>query len=162
MWTATAATSTGGRASLNDEVLIGGAANDTLQGGFGADYLNGGEGDDQLVTQGPEGTTKRAGSGNDAVVALGSGQDQLWGGEGRERFEFLAIKPPTAGANDLIMDWESPDTLSFADVGILTSSSILPLSYSQSWPTNTLRRCGSRTSTSRRGPSTWPLRSAAT
>ncbi|MGA0605040.1 calcium-binding protein [Phenylobacterium sp. VNQ135] len=115
---------------LGDDVLVGGAGADTLQGGFGADYLNGGDGDDHLVTQGPEGTTMRGGSGNDTLVAFSSGQDQLWGGDGRDRFEFVANKLPAAGQDDLIMDWEAHDTLSFADVGILTAS-ILPLSYSE-------------------------------
>lgn len=116
---------------LGDDTLAGGAGDDTLQGGFGADDLNGGDGDDRLVTQGPEGATMRGGAGADTLTAFGSGQDLLWGGEGRDRFEFVANAAPNPGHDDLIMDWESHDTISFADVGILSTASILPLSYSE-------------------------------
>lgn len=115
---------------LGDDLLIGGAGDDTLQGGFGSDYLVGGDGNDLLVTQGPERTALRGDGGNDTLVAGGAGRDELWGGEGRDRFEFVAKTPPTQGLDDRIMDWEAHDTLSFAEVSILTSA-ILPTSYSE-------------------------------
>lgn len=115
---------------MGDDVLIGGAGADTLQGGFGADDLSGGAGDDLLSNQGHEGASLRGDAGNDTLAAMSAGRDQLWGGEGRDRFEFVAKTSPSDGRDDVIMDWEAHDTLSFADVGIYVSS-ILPTSYSE-------------------------------
>jgi Ca2+-binding RTX toxin-like protein len=114
---------------LGDDSLVGGDGADTLNGGFGADRLGGGAGDDLLVGRGPEGTWMRADEGNDTLAAFGAGQDTLYGGEGRDRFEFVANTPASDGF-DVIMDWEAHDTLSFADVSIQTAG-ILPLSYSE-------------------------------
>lgn len=114
-----------------DDILLGGAGNDTLQGGFGADSLRGGQGDDLLVAQGPEGTIIQAGEGSDTLVAGGAGRDLLYGEEGRDRFEFVVKTAPTQGLDDVILDWEAHDTLSFAEVSILSPAAILPPSYSE-------------------------------
>lgn len=116
---------------LGDDTLVGGDGDDTLQGGFGADRFGGGAGDDLLVAQGPEGAWMRGDEGDDTLVAATVGRDTLYGGEGRDRFEFVAKAPSAGDADAVIMDWEAHDTLSFAEVSILSSPSILPLSYSE-------------------------------
>ncbi|WP_309092455.1 calcium-binding protein [Phenylobacterium sp.] len=116
---------------LGDDSLVGGGGNDTVQGGFGADRLSGGAGDDLLVAQGPAGAWMRGDEGNDTLSSATAGQDTLYGGEGRDRFEFVIKTPPTLGQDDLIMDWEAHDTLSFAEVSILSPAAILPTSYSE-------------------------------
>ena len=113
---------------MGDDTLVGGAGSDTLTGGFGADSLRGGAGDDMLVTQGPEGTLIQGDEGNDTIFAAGAGKDLLYGGEGRDRFEFVAKTPPTLSQDDVILDWESADSLSFVGVSIY---SILPRQYSE-------------------------------
>lgn len=127
---------------LGDDELFGGLGSDTLSGGdgadrleagFGQDLLNGGAGDDQLVSQGPEAATLSGDAGNDTIVSGGAGQDVISGGEGRDRFEFVAKTAPVLGVEATITDWESHDTLSFAEVSILGGSpgGILPRSYSE-------------------------------
>lgn len=112
---------------LGDDTLNGGAGNDTLQGDLGSDVLFGGDGDDMLVARG--GDSGLVGdAGNDTLVAAGAGRDMLWGGAGRDRFEFVSMTAPAATTDDVIMDWESSDTLAFYGVGI---ASILPRSYSE-------------------------------
>jgi Ca2+-binding RTX toxin-like protein len=116
---------------LGDDSVVGGDGNDTLQGGFGADRFGGGVGDDLLVAQGPQGAWMRGDEGNDTLVLGTAGQDTLYGGEGRDRFEFVAKGPVDAAHTDIIMDWEAHDTLSFAEVSILSPAAILPQSYSE-------------------------------
>lgn len=112
---------------LGDDTLNGGAGNDTLQGDLGSDVLFGGDGDDMLVARGGD-SGLVGGDGADTLVASGAGRDMLWGGEGRDRFEFVATTPPAPTTDDVIMDWESSDSLAFFGVGI---ASILPRSYSE-------------------------------
>ena len=118
-------------AGQGSDTLEGGAGNDQLNGGFGADLLNGGDGDDQLVSQGPEASTLNGGAGADTLVTGGVGRDVLSGGEGRDRFEIVAKTAPSVGLEAVIGDWESGDQIHFAAVSILSTSSILPLSYSE-------------------------------
>lgn len=113
---------------MGDDTLVGGAGSDTLTGGFGADSIRGGAGDDMLVTQGPDSTLIQGDEGNDTIFAAGAGRDLLYGGEGRDRFEFVAKTPPTLGQDDVILDWESADSLNFVGVSIY---SILPREYSE-------------------------------
>lgn len=117
---------------LGNDTLNGGAGADQLQSGFGADSLNGGDGEDTLISQGPDASTLSGGAGSDLIVSGGAGRDVVFGGEGRDRFEFVAKTAPSVGLEAEIRDWESGDTLAFAGVSILsTTSSILPLSYSE-------------------------------
>ncbi|WP_293350100.1 calcium-binding protein [Phenylobacterium sp.] len=116
---------------LGNDTLIGGLGNDNLSGGFGADSLSGGDGADQLVSRGPEATTLDGGAGADTIVSGGAGRDIIFGGEGRDEFDFVARTEPSAGVEAEIRDWESGDSLHFDAVSILSSSSILPLSYSE-------------------------------
>jgi len=113
------------------DTLQGGGGNDQLNGGFGADLLNGGDGDDQLVSQGPEASTLNGGAGSDTLVTGGAGRDILSGGEGRDRFEIVAKTAPSAGVEAVVGDWEAGDQIHFAAVSILSSSEILPRSYSE-------------------------------
>ncbi|WP_421935946.1 calcium-binding protein [Phenylobacterium sp.] len=117
---------------LGNDTLTGGDGGDIVSGGFGQDLLTGGNGDDQLVSQGPEAATLSGDAGNDTLVSGGAGVDVLYGGHGRDRFEFAAKITPDAGVEATIMDWESHDTLSFAEVSILSDASgILPRAYSE-------------------------------
>lgn len=117
---------------LGNDTLTGGDGDDIVSGGFGQDLLTGGNGDDQLVSQGPDAATLSGDAGNDTLVSGGAGFDVLYGGHGRDRFEFAAKITPDAGVEANIMDWESHDTLSFAEVSILSDASgILPRSYSE-------------------------------
>ena len=117
---------------LGNDTLTGGDGDDIVSGGFGQDLLTGGNGDDQLVSQGPEAATLSGDAGNDTLVSGGAGFDMLYGGHGRDRFEFAAKITPDAGVEATIMDWESHDSLSFAEVSILSDASgILPRSYSE-------------------------------
>lgn len=115
---------------LGDDTLVGGDGNDTVQGGFGQDLLTGGAGDDLLVSQGPGAATLSGDAGNDTLVSGGAGYDVLYGGHGRDRFEFASKIEPALGVEAQILDWESGDTLAFAEVSIL-SDGILPRSYSE-------------------------------
>jgi Ca2+-binding RTX toxin-like protein len=118
---------------LGSDTILGGAGNDVLQGGFGLDILDGGDGDDRLVTQGPEITVMSGGAGNDTLTAAGADKDILLGGSGRDRFEIVAKTAPAIRIDAEIQDWESHDTLHFAEVSIfgVASEPILPRSYSE-------------------------------
>lgn len=118
---------------LGNDTLMGGAGDDVLNGGFGGDVLSGGDGDDRLVAQGPETTVLRGDAGADTLTAASAARDLLFGGEGRDRFEFIAKTGPSVGVDAEIGDWEAGDTLSFAEVSIfgVADTSILPRSYSE-------------------------------
>jgi len=110
------------------DTLLGGAGKDIIQTGGGADRVLGGDGDDLIVIELSGGAIVDGQAGSDTIVAAGLGKDILSGGEGRDRFEFVTKTGPTAGEDDVILDWESGDKLHFAQVSIY---SILPLSYSE-------------------------------
>lgn len=121
------------------DTLLGGAGKDVIQTGGGGDRVLGGDGDDMIVVELSGGAVVNGEAGDDIIVAAGLGKDLLSGGEGHDRFEFVTKTGPTAGQDDVILDWETGDQLSFAQVSI---HSILPLSYSefaadsyaQAWP----------------------------
>jgi Ca2+-binding RTX toxin-like protein len=78
--------------TLQDEWIIAGAGNDTLEGRDGNDRLDGGDGDDRIL--GDQGNdTLYGGAGNDAIdggvgddrINGGDGDDILSGGEGNDR-----------------------------------------------------------------------------
>ena len=116
---------------LGSDTLVGGAGDDRLQGSFGADSLNGGDGHDQLVSQGPDATTLSGGAGDDTVVAASSGRDILSGGAGRDHFEIVGKFAPAQGQDDVIVDWDSIDTLTFPAVTTQGAGAILPRQYSE-------------------------------
>ena len=67
-----------------DDVIFGGAFDDTLNGRNGDDLLIAGEGDD-ILYGGNGSDTLLAGAGNDGLSG-GSGDDRLIGGTGRDQF----------------------------------------------------------------------------
>ncbi len=94
----------------DDDVLLGGAGNDSLFGEGGNDILNGGEDDDVLF----------GGSGNDILIG-GAGSDKLYGNEGDDVFQFSSLSEIPSGGRDVIMDFETQGDKIFLD-GILTGS----------------------------------------
>lgn len=110
------------------DTLLGGAGLDKIQTNGGRDRVLGGDGDDVIVIDGPGGAIVNGEAGNDLIVSAAAGKDILSGGEGKDRFEIVATDPPTEGQDDVILDWESGDQLSFFGVSIY---SILPRSYSE-------------------------------
>jgi Ca2+-binding RTX toxin-like protein len=77
-----------------DDLIIGGAGNDTVRAGGGDDTLLGGRGNDLLV----------AGSGND-ILSGGWGTNRLVGGSGHDTFVFNSIL--VAGPNDKTYNFSS-------------------------------------------------------
>jgi len=74
------------RSYAGNDSIVGGAGDDTLDGGIGADTLNGGAGHDMITT----------GGGADVII-IGHGESAV-----------------TATGADVITDWASTDTLTFA------------------------------------------------
>ena len=93
----------------DDDVLLGGAGNDSLFGEGGNDLLDGGEDSDTLF----------GGSGDDVLIG-GEGSDILFGNEGDDIFQFGVGDIPTSGS-DIIKDFETNGDTIFLD-GILTGT----------------------------------------
>ncbi len=62
-----------------DDIMNGGDGDDRIFGGKGDDTLTGGEGNDLL----------KAGAGDDTLIADGNDMDVLYGGDGKDRFQFF-------------------------------------------------------------------------
>jgi len=103
----------------NDEILIGGntddtlnanAGNDVLLGGGGSDTLNGGDGADRLEG-GAGNDTLNGGNGNDILYG-GSGNDSLTGGAGADVFAWTLTDKGVAGtpALDTVIDFNNTAT----------------------------------------------------
>lgn len=111
-----------------DDTVFGGAGNDQIYSNGGDDLLLGGDGDDMLVMYMPGNALAHGDAGNDTIISAAADATVLYGGEGRDRFEFVSNARPGEGMADLIADWEADDSLSFAQVSIYT---ILPRQYSE-------------------------------
>lgn len=111
--------------------LLGGAGDDTVSGGLGLNFLGGGDGNDLLIGRGPVAATIDGGAGSDTIVAGSSAKDLLFGGEGRDRFEVVALADPARIVDAEIRDWESGDTIHIPSVIIQAAGAILPRSYSE-------------------------------
>lgn len=85
----------------DDNIDLGGSANDTVYGGSGNDNINGGGGSDTL----------RGGSGNDTIFG-GAGADTISGGSGDDRLngDNDAVSPTQHGA-DVINGGSGNDTI---------------------------------------------------
>lgn len=79
------------------DLLSGGAGADTLYGGSGSDDLYGGEDNDVLM--GGDGRDTLYGDEGDDIL-VGGTEDELWGGEGRDRFVFVPGTNGTITIND--------------------------------------------------------------
>ncbi|PZQ51372.1 MAG: hypothetical protein DI556_04175 [Rhodovulum sulfidophilum] len=94
--------------------LNGGAGNDTLTGeiqnslatGVWRSVVDGGAGADTLRVIG----------GQDNVLRGGPGQDQMWGGDGADRFVFLALGDSTQAARDSILGFGAGDRIGVAAI----------------------------------------------
>lgn len=99
---------------LGADTLLGGHGDDVIHGNGGADYISGDLGNDVLQSgPGTAGATLSGGVGADTLIDASTGSDVLYGGEGHDLFEFQANRPPAAGVDAEIRDWETGDALRF-------------------------------------------------
>lgn len=89
------------------DVLRGGSGNDSLVGGAGGDRLSGNSGNDTLI--GDDGTAGSGANQNDSLHG-GTGDDILTGGEGFDRFFYFQ-----GDGNDTITDFNTGSGQDFAD-----------------------------------------------
>jgi Ca2+-binding RTX toxin-like protein len=108
------------------ETLSGGNGADTIAGNGGADSLSGGAGDDSLAA-GHDDSSLSGGAGDDSLaggvgadtLTAGTGADQLAGGGGADHFVFAQNDSGVTQASlDVITDWNSDDTITFANVTV--------------------------------------------
>jgi Ca2+-binding RTX toxin-like protein len=91
-----------------DEVVDGGAGNDTLLGNMGRDSLTGGAGDD-LIDGGADNDTLAGGEGNDTLHGAG-GSDTIDGGSGNDvLYGDGGTAPPVPGTTNLIVNGSFED-----------------------------------------------------
>ena len=111
---------------IGAETLSGGTGADTIIGNGGADSLSGGAGADSIAA-GHDGAALSGGTGDDTLVggagadtlSGGTGADHLTGGGGTDHFVFAqSDSGVTQGALDVITDWNSGDTITFANVTV--------------------------------------------
>ncbi|AWJ86101.1 hypothetical protein TSH58p_20185 (plasmid) [Azospirillum sp. TSH58] len=96
---------------VDDLVLTGTDAGETLEGGAGRDSLSGGGGNDSL-TGGVGNDTLSGGDGDDTLVG-GAGTDRLTGGAGNDTFVFTADDI----AGDRITDFADGDRIDLSALG---------------------------------------------
>lgn len=108
-----------GLTNLTDDIILGGAGNDTLLGLGGRDHIVGGEGSDSLYGD----TFKdfiHGGAGVDTLFG-GGGGDELTGGASKDHFVFTAQGDLSASLDltDKIMDFLSgggPDVIDLSEI----------------------------------------------
>ncbi|MGG7645384.1 peroxidase family protein [Rhodovulum sp. YNF3179] len=109
-------TSGAGAASVEDEILIGTAANDALVGAAGDDVLRGDDGDDLLIGAGGR-DMLFGGAGDDDILA-GAGDDMLYGRDGADRMMAGAGDDLVeGGAGDDVIHGEDGDDTFLATAG---------------------------------------------
>ncbi len=120
------------------DTLVGGDGNDIIGTGGGADRVIAGDGDDRVAIFYGGGAIVDAGAGADTIASVSVGKDVLYGGEGRDVFEFVSHTRPAAGQDDTILDWNgADDSLRFNQVSIYalgsapSAAAILPREYSE-------------------------------
>jgi Ca2+-binding RTX toxin-like protein len=102
-------------AGLQNAILTGTNAADTIIGTSGNDILVGNSGDDRLY--GLDGDDILMGATGDDVLEGGSGKDRLSGGEGADRFVYrAATETPFSADRDLIVGWESGDVIDLSAI----------------------------------------------
>jgi Ca2+-binding RTX toxin-like protein len=115
-------------AGSGDDIVFGGAGNDSLSSSDGSDVMTGGDGNDQLVAYGFGHARLDGGAGDDTLVSASPEQSLLYGGAGHDRFELASNARPALPTDDVIADWESGDSLYFAQASIHT---VLPQQYAE-------------------------------
>ncbi|ASF44602.1 hypothetical protein [Methylovulum psychrotolerans] len=104
---------------VDNKIVNGTSADDTLSGGFGNDSLNGGDGNDTL--KGLDGhDALNGGAGNDILIG-GFGKDTLIGGVGNDVFQFNSLSDVGNiegydGLSDKITDFTSGDKIDLSGI----------------------------------------------
>jgi len=104
---------------VDNKIVNGTSADDTLSGGFGNDSLNGGDGNDTL--KGLDGhDALNGGAGNDILIG-GFGKDTLIGGAGNDVFQFNSLSDVGNiegydGLSDKITDFTSGDKIDLSGI----------------------------------------------
>jgi Ca2+-binding RTX toxin-like protein len=97
-------------AGLQNAILTGTNAADTIIGTSGNDILNGDAGNDRLY--GLDGDDILVGSTGDDVLEGGPGKDRLAGNGGADRFVFgSADETPFSAGRDVVTDWNTGDVI---------------------------------------------------
>jgi Ca2+-binding RTX toxin-like protein len=89
-----------GRASSNEDFVVGTAQPDSIRGLAGNDEILGGGGDDSLM--GDSGSDLLKGVAGDDIIVGGLGRDRLVGGKGLDNFRFESNRDSTASGHDVI------------------------------------------------------------
>jgi Ca2+-binding RTX toxin-like protein len=109
--------------------LFGDDGNDRLFGDNGNDYLHGGDNNDRL--DGGNGNDRLIGGDGADKLTGGFGKDTLKGGAGADHFYYETKSDSTGKFKDVILDFDSEDTLYIAQ-SIATTTSGLKINYAGS------------------------------